>query len=392
MGSELFLYGNPRYLSGGGRNCERINYSSRPVTKDPGGAVVTTKWLETRLSGADRQSMALANIITEHAGQAVHRGKAGYHSRPSLNRFLERGQHPTVGVELEMEERADVNLEELTTDLASNWFHFESDSSLHTGARSGFELITEPLPPRAYRDPRLWAGLQNLLTPWFESYKFSQTGLHVHVGIDMFTHCDTLPFTSPKDRRVMGKYIAALVYYVLLPRSFVDKVMLRQNTTFCAQTGCAAIDQFRKQIYASAGATTGYDLINMVAEELLKQSMSNWSYFVSEAASDRRSVEDVIYDTTPQVLLSSHLHGFTDHHVEVNMSPAYTIEFRRGKGTLHSLSIHRMVELASLVVRYAWRVVRDPSLTVSPDDVLEFIERATVNEALRRMARDARTN
>jgi hypothetical protein len=191
---------------------------------------------------------------------------------------------------------------------------------------------------------------------------------------------------------MMGKYIAALVYYVLLPRSFVDKVMLRQNTTFCAQTGSTAIDQFRKQIYASAGATTGYDLINMVAEELLKQSMSNWSYFVTEAAAVSRSVEDVIYDTTPQVLLSGHLHGFTDHHVEVNMSPAYTIEFRRGKGTLHSLSIHRMVELASLVVRYAWRVVRDPSLTISPDDVLEFIERATVNEALRRMARDARTN
>jgi hypothetical protein len=392
MGSELFLYGNPRYLSGGGRHCERINYSNKPATKDPGDAVVTTKWLETRLSGADRQSMALADIITHHACQAVHRGKAGYHSRPALNRFLERGQHPTVGVELEMEERTDVDLEELTTDLASNWFHFESDSSLHTGVRNGFELITEPLPPRAYRDPRLWAGLQNLLTPWFESYKFSQTGLHVHVGIDMFTYCDTLPFTSPKDRRMMGKYIAALVYYVLLPRSFVDKVMLRQNTTFCAQTGNSAIDQFRNQIYASAGATTGYDLINMVAEELLKQSITNWPYFVTEAAADRRSVEDVIGDTVPQVLLSSHLHGFTDHHVEVNTSPAYTIEFRRGKGTLHSLSIHRMVELASLVVRYAWRVVRDPSLAVSPDDVLEFIERATVNEALRRMARDARTN
>lgn len=386
MGSELFLYGNPRYLSGGGMGCERISYSNKPATKLQGELAVTTKWLETRLSVTKHQSMALPDLIIRYANQDVHYGKAGYHSRPPLNRFLVQGQHPTVGVELEMEERTDVDLTELSADLSSNWFHFESDSSLHTGTRSGFELITEPLPPRAYRDPRLWAGLQNLLTPWFESYKFSQTGLHVHVGIDMFTHCDTLPFISPKDRRMIGKYIVALVYYVLLPRSFVDKVMLRQNTMFCAQTGCDAIDQFRKQIYASAGATTGYDLINMVAEELLKRSVTDWSYFIAEAAADH------IYDTTPRGLLSSHLLGFTDHHVEVNMSPAYTIEFRRGKGTLHSLSIHRMVELASLVVRYAWRVVRDPSLTVSPDDVLEFIERATVNEALRRMARDARTN
>lgn len=392
MGSELFLYGNPRYLSGGGRRCDRINYSNKPATKVPGDIVVTTKWLETCLSSADRQSMTLANIITDHAGQAVHSGKARYHNRPVLNRFLERGQHPTVGVELEMEERTDVDLEELTTDLVSNWFHFESDSSLHTGDRSGFELITEPLPPRAYRDPRLWAGLQNLLTPWFESYKFSQTGLHVHVGIDMFTYCDTIPFISVTDRRAMGKYIAALVYYVLLPRSFVDKVMLRQNTTFCEQTGSSAIDQFRRQICASAGATTGYDLINMVAEELLKRSTSTWPYIVNDAAAGDRLIEDVISDMEPKIFLNNHLCGFTSHHVEVNMAPEYTIEFRRGKGTLHSLSIHRMVELASLVVRYAWRIVRDPSLAVSPDDVLEFIERATVNEALRRMARDARTN
>lgn len=385
MGSELFIYGDPRYLSGGGTGCTAIDYAKPPIVKN--NQSVTTEWLEAKARERGRHSIgSVADALVSYAEQNVHMGRESYHHRPSLNMFLEEGQSPSVGVELETEERTDINVSAMHSNLRSNWFHFESDSSLCTHNRQGYELITEPLPPRAYRDPRLWAGLQNLLTPWVESYAFEQTGLHVHVGIDMFEKCEALPFGHKADRRMLGKYMAAFVYYGLLPRSFIDKVMLRSNTRYCAQTGCMAIEQMRTRI-CSRDTACGYDLINSMSSELLSRNICVWrdnlQYLLrsGEIEPERAGIR----------YLGEHLDSFGGHGVEVNTTPQYTIEFRRGKGTLHSLSIHRMVELATLVVRYAWRIARNPELPVSTEDVLAFIERSTVNNALKRMALEARS-
>lgn len=384
MGSELFIYGDPRYLSGGGMGRTSIDYTRPPVVKDRHSQSVTTEWLEAKAREEGRSIRDVAHALGSYAGQAVHEGREGYHHRPMLNMFLEEGQSPSAGIELETEERTDIAVSAMLSKLRSNWFHFESDSSLCTGGRQGYELITEPLPPRLYRDPRLWAGLQNLLTPWVESYAFEQTGLHVHVGIDMFEKCEALPFGHRTDRRMLGKYMAAFVYYGLLPRSFIDKVMLRSNTRYCAQTGCEAIEQMRTRI-CSRDTACGYDLINSMSAELLSRNIHLWRDNLQTLRSDTGIPGARIR------YLNEHLGSFGGHGVEVNTAPMYTIEFRRGKGTLHSLSIHRMVELATLVVRYAWRIARNPELPVSTDDVLAFIERSTVNNALRRMALEARS-
>lgn len=356
-----------------------MDYHNRPQVKI--GVAVTTDWLIESAKARGEEITDIAKALSNLAGQNIHEGKLSYHHRPLINTFLEAGQFPSVGVELETEERGDVDVEIMTKTLKSNWFHFESDSSLCTGRTQGYELITEPLPPRAYRNPRLWAGLQNLLTPWVESYGYEQTGLHVHVGIDMFESCDSLPFVHKSDKRMLGKYIAATVYYVLLPRTFVDKVMLRSNTRYCAQTGCHNIDKIRNQLFANKSAT-GYDVINIVSEELLRSSPQTYIHVLANG--------DLPSPNTSPKFLEQHFEHFSGHGTEVNASPPYTIEFRRGKGTLHSLSIHRMVELATLVVRYAWRIAREPHITVSTDDVLAFIERSTTNNALKMMARDAR--
>lgn len=358
-----------------------MDYHSAPKVNQTGVAV-TTDWLVSSAKARGKKITNVAKALTDIANQQIHEGKSPYHHRPLINLFLEEGQCPSVGVELETEERRGIKIDTMLKTLKSNWFHFESDSSLCTARTQGYELITEPLPPRAYRNPRLWAGLQNLLTPWVESYGYEQTGLHVHVGIDMFESCDLLPFVHKADRRMLGKYIAAAVYYVLLPRAFVDKVMLRSNTRYCAQTSCPSIDRIRNQLFANKSAT-GYDVINIVSEELLRRAPGTHISNINTGGC-LRSI-----DTNPRYL-EQHFESFNGHGAEVNASPVYTIEFRRGKGTLHSLSIHRMVELASLVVRYAWRIAREPHITVSTDDVLAFIERSTTNNALKTMARDAR--
>lgn len=382
MAKELFICGDPRYLSGGGYKAISTNYNNKivPLQKE---VRVTSLEIEKAYGNI---AIQINNAISAVSSQMIHQGQFNYHHRPALNMFLEAGQSPSVGVEIETEERRDINKDLMLKELNSNWFHFERDASLHTGTRMGYELITEPLPPRIYRNPRLWAGLQNLLTPWVESYAFPQTGLHVHVGIDMFETCDKLPVTSSEERRLLGKYMVAFLYYTLLPRSFIDKVMLRSNTAYCAQTTNPDIDKIKTLIYSSK-FFTGQQFINAIMEALLSSNEALYFATIEDAANYR----DLNHEYNPK-LIQGHLSDFTGHNVEINMAPSFTIEFRRGKGTLHSLSIHRMVELASLVVRYAWRIARNPSLPVSKHEILSFIERSTVNEALRNMAHEAQIN
>lgn len=378
---ELFLFGDPRFLSGGSPTPEVIDYNSSPKYIDPTTAVTSKTLMSNPRFGSFR---TLPELLGGVCGQEIHRGKFQYHHRPRLNKFLISGQSPSVGVELELEERSTDPSDKraMENELVSNWFHFESDSSLHNGSREGYELITEPLPPRAYRDPRLWAGLQNILTPWLESFSFRQTGLHVHVGIDMFEQIDSFPLQSKRDRRSVGKTLSAILYFLMLPRSFVDKVMLRNNTCYCAQpTHFQIIDQ-ASALRGAQNKLTGHDLINLIVQFSIQASQ--WSDCASVISGDiamgkyTQSYQGAILDGGAAALLG--------HHVEVNTAPKYTIEFRRGKGTLNSMSIHRMVELATLIVRYAWKIMREPDTEVTTQNLLNYISQNTTSPALRTLA------
>lgn len=378
MGSELFLYGDPRYLSGGGSDAVSVDYNKPPKYLSREHVKVTTKFLSP--SAGDKKRVA--DVIGNATHQIIHGGKASYHHRPLLNVFLVKDQFPSAGIELEMLEHSSVNRNELERTLTSNWFHFESDSSLYTsGSQQGYELITEPLPPQAYRDARLWSGLQNTLTPWFESYGSKKTGLHIHVGLDMFGTCDDMGFASPADRRVLGKTASAFLYFALLPRDYVDKVFLRYNTGYCAIPSDTVVHEVIAAIPDSC--RTGDDVFRLVSDYLVNTSgVDQWTHMIGDRIPEHLNHCNYCW-------LPSSTEAFRGHGVEVNCAHQYTIEFRRGKGTLHSLSIHRMVELATLVVRYVWRLARNPELPVSTKEILSFIERSTVSPALRRMTQAA---
>lgn len=377
---ELFLFGDPRFLSGGAPTSSTIDYSRSPAYINPED-VVTTKTLMT--SPAFRNFHNLPELLKNASGQEIHTGKHPYHHRPPLNKFLVAGQSPSVGVELELEERSTDpdDKRKMVQELVSNWFHFESDASLHTGRREGYELITEPLPPRAYRDPRLWAGLQNILSPWLESFKYHQTGLHVHVGVDMFERIDSFPLQNKSDRRNVGKVLSTILYFLMLPRAFVDKVMLRNNTSYCARPVHLNVVSQAAALRGVRGELTGHDLIGLIVQTGLQAS--EWNDCADSVC------RDFMYGRYTRSYTRSLLDGLTvlsGHHIEVNLSPTYTIEFRRGKGTLNSLSIHRMVELATLVVRYAWKIMREPSTVVTTQNLLNYISQNTTSPALRTLA------
>ena len=378
---ELFINGNPRFLSGG-RGSTDISYESvPPVTTDVAGQDITTATIPPVSPAAGVVGM----------GQTVYSGKVSYHHTPSYNVFLRAGEWPSAGIELETHlRRFDSAFAELTVgDLKSNWFHFERDGSLdraHSGAY-GYELITCPLPPRAYRDQRLWTGLQNLCSPYLQSFQCQETGLHVHVGLNQFEKFDGIPLGDPVDRRSIGKLLSTVVYYCVADPAFVDRVVLRKQTGYCSMADCREFTDARRLV--DTGKATGAAMVDYCTAVLLKQSMGLWESQVQDDV--RMLAAGGPVDGTDYC---SRWIGNTSlacgHGTEINQEHLYTIEFRRPKGTMHALSIHRIVELMTSIVRFAGKLCREPDLVVTREAFLDWLIQTTTSEALRNLARQTR--
>lgn len=377
MRDELFIYDDPRFLSGGADCHLNANYDAPPPKTD--GCTILRSPQVAEVSGCD------VAAALRHRGQAIHGGKSGYHSRPPYNVFLKSGDYPSAGVELETVAKTCTSdfVRRLQENLRSNWFHAERDGSLdpqHDGDY-GFEWITEPLPPRVYRDPRTWIGLQNLLVPWVESFTRSECGLHVHVGLEQFDNPANVTFRGIPDgssRRKLGKYLSAFVYYSMLNPAFVDRVTLRKTSGYCSTSATNGFcEGFRPGM-------TSAEVVDMVLQKVMKAyGDGQWSSYASQLA-DWEARGMLSMDLSP--IKGSELSEFTGHSVEVNASHPFTIEFRRGKGTLQGISIHRMVELMTLVVRFAWKMAREPFMVIERDDVYKYIAANTKSAALRGMA------
>lgn len=373
---EIFIMGDPRFLSGGSTRCEYLSYEQAPPTVESlgKGTVTTESVLAPELDG-----LSLKKRV-ERLGQRVHCGKSRYHQcEDRRNVFLRSGEFPTVGVELETEAKSktEESYDAIQSDLVSNWFHMERDGSLdpENNGKYGFEIITEPLPPRVYRNKETWAGLQNALVPWLSSYGFPRCGLHVHVGLEQFETCDRLPMNGARDRRKIGKFLSAFVYYCVLDPSFVDRVVLRKNGDWSSAVMQA--DGFLSHASdVSSGKMTAAEAVDIVVGEI---SSLNWSQIADYAVS-------TVVDGNQFCVLNGEIRGFSGHGVEINCEHPYTVEFRRGKGTVNSISIHRTVELMSLIVRYAYKMANNPEMTVTSKDMYRFIAENTTSLALKAMA------
>ena len=383
--NEIFIANDPRFLSGG-RNCGFPANYERPLLRLEDNDITITTEDVIRGIRKDVIPHELPDALS-HFGQVIHKERLPYHHRPNLNVFVREGENPTVGVELETVERRDISCEDLEKDLVSNWFHFESDSSLTRDGRRGYELITEPLPPRIYRDMRLWTGLQNILTPWTESFESTLTGLHVHVGLEQFESLHGLEaFSSKQDRRIAGKLVSSAIYLCLADRAFLDSVFLRRNTTYCRdQTG----DVFSavSSAISTDGITAGR-FVDLVLTSALRKDSDVWCSGVNSA---RDSLTYGNYSSTFR-LLSEYLPGFNSHGAEINCEHPFTIEFRRGKGTLNAVSVHRMVELATLIVKYAEHLIENRDDKITMTSFAEYVIANTNSSALKQFAEKSKGN
>ena len=383
--NEIFIANDPRFLSGG-RDCGFPANYDRPLTRLSNDDITVTTEDVIRGIREDGIPHELPNAL-ECIGQVIHNGRLPYHHRPNLNVFVRKGENPTVGVELETVERRDISCENLEKDLVSNWFHFESDSSLTGDGRRGYELITEPLPPRIYRDMRLWTGLQNILTPWTESFESSLTGLHVHVGLEQFESLRGLEaFQTIQDRRTAGKLVSSAVYLCLADHAFLDSVFLRRNTTYCGDRSGDVFSAVSSAI-STDGITAGR-FVDLVLASAIKKESNMWCSGVNSA---RDLIMDSSYSSTFR-FLSESLACFTSHCTEINCEHPYTIEFRRGKGTLNAVSVHRMVELTTLIVKYAEHLIENRDDKVTLTSFAEYVIANTNSSALKQFAEKSKGN
>lgn len=370
--SELFIYGDPRFLSGGKNDRSKINYESPLPTIEKNDPIITT---EDFLVAGETD---LVSAMTNKTSQAIHTGKHSYHYGQTSysNIFVhEDDKEPTVGVELEMEERTNVSRDSVAKHLHSNWFHFERDSSLCIQGREGYELVTEALPSFRARDINLWVGLQNILVPWFESYSHAVTGLHVHVGLQNLMKCTNTPFHDEREVKSLARALVTLIYYSLYPRGFVDRVMLRSATNYCASE---LPTQYAQSITQLSGSLPAYKWINAAVRSIF---LSNGH----ESSCEFYTVDDVALPRS-QLPQSRRDYCTTGHHTELNFGSKYTVEFRRGKGTLHAPSILRMVELAVLTVKYAEFIMNNPEAIIGRTEFKQFVIENTKSEAFRTLA------
>lgn len=383
--NEIFIANDPRFLSGG-RDCGvSANYDCPLPRLREGSTTVTTEDV-ARVIRADGGPNAVSDALSR-IGQAVHCGRLSYHHRPVLNVFAREGENPTVGVEIETVERRDVSCDALEDDLVSNWFHFESDSSLTGDGRRGYELITEPLPPRIYRDLRLWTGLQNVLTPWTESFESSLTGLHVHVGLEQFESLPGLAALPTKeDRRIAGKLVSSAVYLCLADRAFLDSAFLRRNTSYCSDRSGDAFASVSSAV--SADGVTAGRFVDLVLSSAIRKDSGMWQSGVSAS---RTSVATEDYGSRYR-FFNDYLPGFASHGAEINCEHPFTVEFRRGKGTLNAVSVHRMVELATLIVRYAEHLIGNRGDKVTGTSFAEYVIANTNSSALKQFAEKSKGN
>lgn len=368
---ELFICGDPRFASGGDsrhvpEQRARALYESLDEKLPTVANAVTSEEVRRSLEECAYPTVESA---LEGMGQLVHAGKGGYHDNPGYNVFTEAERWPAAGVELETIARcpnADF-ADHLKKRLHSNWFHFERDGSLdsaHDG-RFGFELITEPLPPRLYRDLRFWTGLENLISPWLVSYGMEDTGLHVHVSLEKFTDRNlvAVPFDSADMRCAIGAMACAFVYFRVADQEIVDRTFLRAGTYYCERSVPVGFPTLTRDGISSA------ELVDTVF-----------------AAANRHATGESIGSDSPKILEYKYAKtplNLSAHTSEVNLSHKATVEFRRGKGTTKAMSVHRMVEFATSVVRYVAAKFTDPSSRITAGDFMGFVRDTTTSNALR---------
>ena len=294
---------------------------------------------EVRNTNDEQQSEA-NQITTEfnlsnYETTMLYTGLHSYHSHHDdyMNKPIAPFKGHRIGIELEVEFNRDSTREDFC-DIPSNWFYREMDGSLGS---YGCEIITIPLLPKDAKSVDVWKSLCDNLGN-ANSWDTGRCGLHVHIGREI------LGKTEEQKSETLGRLLYLYHHYI------------KDTRLNCKIYGRSS------GYHESDGKTRIGDAAVLLGKEVLKSK--------DVAARVKNAMIEKADET---------------RYFDINLKNTYTIEFRKGRGSINPKRIALVVEYCERLCIYAKST---PWQQISYDDFVAFLIATTKNEDLKRIVND----
>lgn len=290
----------------------------------------------------DEQQSEANQITTEfnlsnYETTMLYTGLHSYHSHHTdyMNKPIAPFKGHRIGIELEVEFNRDSTREDFC-DIPSNWFYREMDGSLGS---YGCEIITIPLLPKDAKSVDVWKSLCDNLGN-ANSWDTGRCGLHVHIGREI------LGKTEEQKSETLGRLLYLYHHYVKDTR-------------------------LNLKIY---GRSSGYH------ERDGKTRIGNAAVLLGKEVFKSKDVAAIVKNAMIEKADET-------RYFDINLKNTYTIEFRKGRGSINPKRIALVVEYCERLCIYAKST---PWQQISYDDFVAFLIATTKNEDLKRLVNDWR--
>ena len=243
----------------------------------------------------------------KYESEVIYEGFSGYHSHHGAyqNRPLNFHGKYRVGVELEVECKSGDHKERLN-EIRSNWFYQERDGSL---SEDGVELITVPLRPEDAHNVEFWRDMTDVVKQLATSWENESTGLHVHFSNEI------LGDSAAVRQENLGKLLY-FWHHIVIDGYTAE----RKNADIYGRARCYN-QRSSKTDLGDAGHKLGAPALrHKDVTDQIKEAM------IEESSDDR--------------------------YCDINITNEYTIEFRKGKGSIKPERIAMVVAWSELMCHY----------------------------------------
>lgn len=244
-----------------------------------------------------------------YSADVLFRGIGGYHSSlRDVNAATTSKFKFRVGVELEVVAKS---LSDKSTlgETPSNWIIRERDGSL---PNSGIEFVTIPLRAEDATSPKFWTPFCEAVSFFARSWKHPETGLHVHVGKEIFSEDEA----AAEEAKTHASAVWAKVF--------------GENSMAASRK---RTDEFLISVFGRARAYQEADIFGKIGKAV--DAIGDNAVF--------RICEKRIKDE---------VRAYAGKYNPVNICPRNTIEFRLGKGSISAVRISGVAEFCILFCKY----------------------------------------
>lgn len=240
----------------------------------------------------------------------VYTGIHGYHSGRRYNGLVKPSKTPyRIGVELEVECNSSYIKNQINANFKSNWLLMERDGSLSS---NGIEFITIPMTPKSIKMRNTWMDFIDMMSSRAKSWNTRTCGLHVHIGREI------LGDNAEEQSETIGKLL--FLYHHYIKEHPTNVKVYGRDRCYSEQDG--------KTSEGVAVKTLGTSVLKVRdVKDKLKKSMTERSN--------------------------------RDRYFDINIRNEYTIEFRKGRGSLNVDRITAVIEYSELLCLYARKVKWD---------------------------------